>query len=56
MPEHKETPKHFMDGFGVTDDPELVPEVYRRFDENSRLNKSRAARMEAITTVKYIER
>ena len=56
MPEHKETPKHFMDGFHMTDDTELVQEVYRRFDENSRLNKSQAARVEFVTTVKYIER
>ena len=56
MPEYKETPKHFMDGFDMTDDTELVQEVYRRFDENSRLNKSQAARVEFLTTVKYIER
>ena len=56
MTEHKETPKHFMDGFGITSDTELVQEVYRRFDENSRLNKSQAARVEFLTTVKYIER
>ena len=56
MTEHKETPKHFMDGFDMTNDTELVQEVYRRFDENSRLNKSQAARVEFITTVKYIER
>lgn len=55
MPEHKETPKHFMDGFDMTNDTELVQEVYRRFDENSRLNKSQAARVEFFTTVKYIE-
>lgn len=56
MTEHKEAPKHFMDGFGITSDTELVQEVYRRFDENSRLNKSQAARVEFLTTVKYIER
>ena len=56
MPEHKDAPKHFMDGFGMTDDTELVQEVYRRFDENSRLNKSQAARVEFFTTAKYIER
>ena len=56
MPEHKDSTKHFMDGFGITSDTELVQEVYRRFDESSRLNKSQAARVEFLTTVKYIER
>lgn len=56
MTEHKEAPKHFMDGFDMTNDTELVQEVYRRSDENSRLNKSQAARVEFLTTVKYIER
>ena len=55
MTEHKEAPKHFMDGFDMTNDTELVQEVYRRFDENSRLNKSQSARVEFLTTVKYIE-
>ena len=35
MPEYKDTPKHFMDGFDMTDDTELVQEVYRRFDETA---------------------
>ena len=56
MTEHKDAPKHFMDGYDMTNDTELVQEVYRRFDENSRLNKSQAARVEFLTTVKYIER
>lgn len=51
-----ERPNHFMDGFGVTNDTELVQEVYRRFDENTRLTKSKAAQVEFITNVKYIER
>ena len=48
--------EHFMDGFVPTDDTELVQEIYRRSDENSRLTKSRAAQVEFITNVKYIER
>ena len=56
MPEHKDSTKHFMDGFDITNDAELVQEVYRRFDESSRLNKSQAARVEFLTTVTYIER
>lgn len=51
-----EKPTHFMDGFDFKDDTELVQEIYRRFDENSRLNKSQAARVEFLTTVKYIEK
>ncbi len=51
-----EWPKHFMDGAAdFADDTALVQEVYRRFDENSRLNKSKAARVEFITTVRCIE-
>lgn len=51
-----EQPKHFMDGAGeFEDDTALVQEIYRRFDENSRLNKSKAARVEFFTTVRCIE-
>lgn len=45
-----------MDGYTFTDDEALVQEVYRRFDENTRLTKSKSARVEFITTVRYIER
>lgn len=52
-----EKPRHFMDGATeFEDDTALVQEVYRRFDENSRLTKSKAAQVEFLTTVKYIER
>ena len=51
-----EKPKHFAEGIVFSDDAELVQEVYRRFDENSRLTKSKAAQVEFRTTVKYIER
>ena len=51
-----ERPKHFMAGFSARDDAELVREVYRRYDEGSRLTHSQAARVEFLTTVKYIER
>lgn len=50
-----ERPKHFMDGVTFADDTALVQEIYRRFDENSRLNKSKAAQVEFLTTVKCIE-
>ncbi len=49
-------PKHFMEGFTAKNDTELMQELYRRFDENSRLNKSQAARVEFLTTVRYIEK
>ena len=49
-------PRHFAEGIVYTDDTELVQEVYRRYDEDSRLNKSQAARVEFLTTVRYIEK
>ena len=49
-------PRHFAESIHFSDDAELVQEVYRRFDENSRLNKSQAARVEFLTTVRYIEK
>ena len=49
-------PRHFAEGIIVSDDTELVQEVYRRYDEDSRLNKSKAARVEFLTTVHYIEK
>ena len=49
-------PRHFMEGFSPAGDTDLVQEVYRRYDENSRLNGSQAARVEFLTTVKYIEK
>ncbi len=48
--------RHFMDGFFFENDTDLVQEVYRRFDENSRLTKSKAASVEFLTTVRYIEK
>ena len=49
-------PAHFADGIIASDDAELVQEVYRRYDEDSRLNRSNAARVEFLTTVRYIEK
>ena len=49
-------PKHFAEDIVFANDAQLVQEVYRRFDENNRLNKSQAARVEFLTTVRYIER
>lgn len=52
----RERPKHFMDGFDPENDAELVQEVYRRFNEDTRLTKSKAAQVEFLTTVRYIDR
>jgi len=49
-------PKHFMDGYTAGSDTELVQEIYRRSDENSRLTKSQATQVEFQTTVAYMER
>ena len=49
-------PKHFAEGIVYSDDTNLVQEVYQRYDEDSRLNKSQAARVEFLTTVRYIEK
>ena len=49
-------PRHFAEGIVYADDAELVQEVYHRYDEDSRLNKSQAARVEFLTTVRYIEK
>ncbi len=49
-------PRHFMEGYVADSDTALVEEIYRRKDEADRLNKSKAARVEFLTTVNYIER
>lgn len=38
----------------ASSDAELVCELYKQFDENSRLNRSPAAKVEFITTTRYI--
>ena len=50
------SPKHFMEGYTADSDTALVQEIYRRKDETERLNKSQAAKVEFLTTVKYIEK
>ena len=49
-------PRHFMEDYSADGDSDLVQEIYRRYDEDSRLNKSNAARVEFLTTVRYIEK
>lgn len=48
--------KHFMDGYFYENDTALVQEIYRRYDESTRLTKDKAHRVEFLTTVKYIEK
>ena len=48
--------RHFMEGYSACCDTDLVQEIYRRYDENSRLSRSNAARVEFLTTVRYIEK
>ena len=50
------TPRYKLEEFNLTDDTAIVQEVYRRFDECSRLTKSKAAKVEFLTTVRYIEK
>ena len=49
-------PRHFMEGYSAEGDADLVQEIYRRYNEESRLNRSNAARVEFLTTVRYIEK
>lgn len=45
---------HFMGDYSSESDDALVQELYRRFDEDGRLNRSKAARVEFYTTVRCI--
>ena len=49
-------PRHFMEAYSASGDADLVQEIYRRYDEESRLNKTPAARVEFLTTIRYIEK
>ena len=40
----------------IDNDTERVNAIYEVFDEDTRLNRSKAARVEFLTSVKYIER
>lgn len=46
----------FHDIQNIGNEAEQVQKIYEVFDENSRLNRSKAARVEFLTTVRYIER
>ncbi len=47
---------YYREEYTADSDADLVQEIYRRHNEDSRLNKSPAARVEFLTTVKYIEK
>lgn len=46
----------FHDIQNIGNEAEQVQKIYEVLDENSRLNRSKAARVEFLTTVRYIER
>lgn len=46
----------FNDIYKIKDEIEQIQKTYELFDEDSRLNCSRAARVEFLTTTRYIER
>ena len=46
----------FKDIYKIKDEVEQIQKTYELFDENTRLNRSKAARVEFLTTVRYIER
>ena len=46
----------FLELYNIKDESEQINQLYSIFDENTRLNRSKAARIEFITTVKYIEK
>ena len=46
----------FNDIYMIQDEIEQIQKTYELFDEDSRLNCSRAARVEFLTTTRYIER
>ena len=51
-----EVPRYNQEEFDLTDDTAIVQQVYRRGGESSRLTKTKAARVEFLTTVRYIEK
>ena len=44
------------DIYKIEDETEQVQKIYEFFDENSRLNHSKAAQVEFLTNLSYIER
>jgi len=46
----------FKDIYRIEDEVEQIQKTYELFDEDSRLNRSKAARVEFLTATRYIER
>ena len=46
----------FQDIFKIENEVEQIQKTYELFDEDTRLSRSKAARVEFLTTVRYIER
>ena len=46
---------NFEDILKIEDETERVQKTYELFNEDTRLNHSKAARVEFLTTVRYIE-
>ncbi len=46
----------FSEIYKIKDEAEQVKKIYEVFDENARLNRTKAARVEFLTTVRYIEK
>lgn len=46
----------FEELYKITDEVEQIQKTYELFNEDTRLNRSRAARVEFLTTVSYIEK
>ncbi len=44
------------DIYAIEDETKQVQEIYKVFNENVRLNRSKAARVEFLTTIRYIEK
>lgn len=52
--ENKENSMDFTKLREIKDEAEQISRTYEIFDEDSRLNRSQSARVEFLTTVKYI--
>lgn len=52
----KERAMNFQDVYNIRDEVEQIQATYQLFNEDTRLNHSKAARVEFLTTIRYIER
>ena len=56
LKEDLDGPKHFMEGYSPESDEALVQELYRRSSEEMRLTRFKSAKVEFLTTLRYIEK